>query len=212
MSSVQDLVALLNQALTELRLCHEENKGLQSQLTSLQAQVTAVQTTLSTPKTRSTKASTSSHVGVSTNSSDEVRFPTNTVSWMKYKVAQDPKFLINVLSQTNYDKFVKRYEDNNELKDIAPADRNTKICEKVWKTLGDLSSQEGDSLSKEFANKILNVLRKSWKEERDGLATPAPAPAADGSAATTTLPGLDNLLTQPLVATPAVTLPLSLSR
>ena len=221
-SPLDPVVQLLNQALVELRVCHDDNKALKEQLTQLQSQVSALQAVASAPKATRGKPA-SSPVGVAANNKNEVKFAPNTVVWLRNKATTDPNFMVQLVSQNNYDTFVKKYEDAGELKDVAPADRPGKIAEKIWKSLGELSENSNHPKSKEFAVNTIEFLRKTWKAEKDAFnAQHSTSPAATSgpvvpdtpvltTPVTSALPDLTfaSGLTQPLVQPVSLNLPLS---
>ncbi len=219
--TLDSVVQLLNQALVELRVCHDDNKALKEQLSQLQVQVSAVQN--AAPKSRGTKTAASSHVGVA-NAVPKSAFPPNTVVWLRAKCAADPNYLVPILGQGNFNNFVKKFEDAGDLKGLEGSARDSKIGERIWKYLGELSEIEGQSKNKDFANHTLEFLRKSWKAEKTAFeaANPtsvAPAATTSGTIVPDTpvmtspvVPQLDTGLTQPLVQQLTMNLPLNLGR
>jgi hypothetical protein len=155
MSSTDSVVQLLNQILAELRVVHDENKALKDQLTALQS--------VPASKPRG-KAASSNPVGVGANGQPEKKFPNNTIVWLKAKANEDPNFLPQLLGQSNYDSFALKYAA--EIKNEDPKEQPGKLAEKVWKDLGALADNSPHPPSKDFAVKMTDHLRKTWKAEK----------------------------------------------
>ena len=161
MSATLDTVSrLVTEAFNNLS---NEVKFLKDQLTQVQNQLSAMQAAAAAKATRS-KSGATTHVGVTANGQAKVKFPNNTILWLKDKVITDPSYLPSKLSQRNYDNFANKHLP--EFKDKSPTDQQKLLAEKIWRELQTLSESSSDQQSKNFASNIVDQLKKEWKAEK----------------------------------------------
>ena len=190
--TLESVAQLVNQVLLV-------NKTMEERLAQMQAQLAALQVAAA-PKPRG-KSSSSTPVGVDGASQSASKFPNNTVVWIKRRASEDPNFMSNILGQENYDRFVNKYIQTGEFKDVESKDLAGKYAEKIWKDLGVLAEKCDIVETKKFAVNTVAYLRKTWKEEKTAhdaahaSSTPASAPATNG----VIVPDTPTIVTSPLL-------------
>jgi hypothetical protein len=169
-ATLESVQSLLLQVLAEGRAQREENKALREEVASLKAQLTANQVAQASSTARKTRSSTttSTHIGTDATTgqaSQAPKFPSNTVLWVKDKAANDPNFLPQKMTPGNYNSMEAKHAD--KLKDItSESDRRKRLAEIIWKELNELAEKSIHAETKEFATKLIEHLRKEWKDEK----------------------------------------------
>jgi hypothetical protein len=69
------------------------------------------------------------------------------------------------MTENNYRSMESKYAE--KVKDLEGAERRKKLAEYIWKDLNDLSERSTHLDTKDFATKLLEFLRKTWKDEKD---------------------------------------------
>lgn len=155
--TLESVAQLVNQVLLV-------NKTMEERLAQMQAQLAALQVA-SAPKPRG-RSSSSTPVGVDGASQSASKFANNTVVWIKRRATEDPSFMPNILGQENYDRFVGKYVQTGEFKDVDAKDLPGKYAEKIWKDLGVLAEKCDIVETKKFSVNTVAYLRKTWKDEK----------------------------------------------
>lgn len=96
---------------------------------------------------------------------DQNKFPNNTISWLVRKVENEPDYLSTLLGSNNYEHF-KNKHGVNEAKHINNESKRSSFTRKLWADLNKLSEQSTDMETKDFAEKLIVHLRKTWKAEK----------------------------------------------
>lgn len=94
-------------------------------------------------------------------------FPSNTILWLKDKVAGDAGYLEAVMSKIHIDALEQKFEVK-----LRKHAKNTKeyrilLADLLWKDLNEMSERSNSDENKKFALNRVNYLRNSWKKEKE---------------------------------------------
>lgn len=159
-ATLESLQALLLQILAN----QEEGTVRWNQVNAKLDSVQLACTTARKPRT----AAQVTHVGTEAvlgQVSQTSKFPSNTVLWLKEKVASDADFLPRKMTQENYDLMVSKKAA--EVKDVTnDVERRKKLAGLIWTELNNLANTSVHVGTKDFASKLVEHLRKEWKDEK----------------------------------------------